>query len=65
MSEIELAVVVGMSGDGELPARLAEAVADALPNGTLRTFPTMTHFGPLQDPVTVGLAMVETMKAAG
>jgi len=65
MSEIELPVVVGVSGDGELPALLAEAVADALPNGTLRSFPTMTHFGPLQDPVTVGLAMVETLNAAG
>ena len=65
MSEIELAVLVGMSGDEQLPAQLAQTVADALPNGTLRSFPTMTHFGPLQDPVTVGLAMVETMNAAG
>ena len=61
LPQVDLAVVVGKSGDGGLPAQLAESVADALPNGRLREFPTITHFGPLQDPVSVALAMVETM----
>jgi pimeloyl-ACP methyl ester carboxylesterase len=62
MPEIELDVRIGRSGDGQLPAQLAAAVAEALPNGQLLDFPTITHFGPLQDPVTVALAMIETME---
>lgn len=61
MADIELGVVVGQSGDGQLPAQLAVAIADALPNGTLRHFPTITHFGPLQDPVTVANALREQL----
>ena len=64
MPEIELDVRVGRSGDGQLPARLAPAVAEALPNGQLIDFPTISHFGPLQDPVTVALVMLETMERA-
>lgn len=58
---VDLAVVVGKSGDGGFPAQLAESVAEALPNGRLREFPTITHFGPLQDPVSVAQAMAGIM----
>ncbi len=61
LPEIELAVVVGRSGDGGSPAQLARTVATELPNSRLRDFPTLTHFGPLQDPVSVALAMRETL----
>jgi len=61
---VDLAVVVGKSGDGGFPAQLAEPVVDALPNGRLREFPTITHFGPLQDPVSVARAMVEIMDSS-
>lgn len=64
MPEIELDVLVGRSGDGQMPAQLAEAVAEALPKGQLRDFPTITHFGPLQDPVTLALAMLDTIGSA-
>ena len=57
LAEIESPVIVAKSGDGGMPAQLAEGVADALPNGTLRHFPAMTHFGPLQDPVAVANAV--------
>ncbi len=61
LPEIELGVVVGRSGDGGWPAQIASTVAIELPNGRLRDFPTLTHFGPLQDPVSVALAMAEAL----
>ena len=37
--------------DGQFgPAAFAHLVADALPNGELRTYPTLSHFGPFEDP---------------
>ncbi|MFT7474654.1 MAG: pimeloyl-ACP methyl ester carboxylesterase [Verrucomicrobiales bacterium] len=62
LDQIALDVVVAVSGDGGFPAQLAPQVADALPNGRLLEFPTLTHFGPLQDPVAVANAMRELLK---
>lgn len=61
MTEIELDVVVGVSSDGQLPAQLAPVVAEKLPNGVLMEFLTLTHFGPLQDPVLVANAVRQLM----
>ena len=57
LDQIALDVVVATSADGGVPAQLAPQVADALPNGRLLEFPSLTHFGPLQDPVVVANAM--------
>jgi len=57
LREIELDVVVAKSGDGGLPALLADAIVGQLPNGVPLEFPHLTHFGPLQDPVTVAAAL--------
>ena len=57
LTEIELDIAVAKSGDGGLPAQLADDVVAHLPNGQLLEFPTITHFGPLQDPVIVADAM--------
>lgn len=65
LAEIELQVVVGAGNDTTGPALLAAAAADELPNGRLQRFPTIGHFGPLQDPVTVALAMLDVVDAAG
>lgn len=32
------------------PAAFAPAIAEALPNGELRSYPTLSHFGPFEDP---------------
>ena len=53
MREIEMPIIVGCSGDGGVAAQLAVHVAEALPSGQLLMFPELTHFGPLQNPVTV------------
>ena len=57
LSEIAFEVVVAKSGDGGLPAQLANAIIEELPNATSITFPTLTHFGPLQDPVVIANAV--------
>lgn len=57
LAEIELEILVGRSGDDGFPAQMAQSVADTLPNGRIIDFPTITHFGPLQDPVIVANAL--------
>jgi len=65
MLEVTLDATIGKSGDGQTHSLLAEVIADALPNGRLQDFPTMTHFGPLQDPVLVAQVMAEVMAGPG
>ena len=57
LTEIEFGVIVAKSDDGALPALLADAIADQLPNGRLQEFKGITHFGPLQDPVVIAKAL--------
>lgn len=57
LAEIEFGVIVAKSDDGALPALLADAIADQLPNGRLQEFKGITHFGPLQDPVVIAKAL--------
>lgn len=64
LPDIGCAVVVGQSGDGGLPAQLAESIVDALPHGRLEKFPNITHFGPLQDPVSVAKVMAHVINDA-
>ena len=64
LAEIELAVVVARSGDGQLVSHLAEPAAQTLPNGRLLEFESLTHFGPLQDPVTVANAVRSLVSSA-
>ena len=51
LPDIEIPVVVA-SGEAstDIPPRLAERIADRLPNGRLEVWPECGHFGPQQDP---------------
>ncbi len=53
LPDVDLTTMVCVSGDGQVPAQIAPVVAAALPNGRLETVDELTHFGPLQEPVTV------------
>lgn len=55
MAGIDAPVVVACGGrDGATgPAAFAPLVADALPQGELRRYPHVGHFGPFQDPDTL------------
>lgn len=63
-AEVESVVVVGRSGDGGLPAQLAGPIVEKLSQGRLLDFPDLTHFGPLQDPVTVANVMRDLIETA-
>ena len=39
------------------PAAFAGAIADALPQGHLQSFPDLGHFGPLEDPAAIALGI--------
>lgn len=52
LGDVRCPVLVCASGDGGAPAVFAPAIAGALPAGALRTFDGLTHFGPLEDPLT-------------
>lgn len=64
LSEIQLDVAVARSGDEGLAAGLVEAIVDQLPNGELLEFNTLTHFGPLQEPVVVANEMTRIIRAS-
>lgn len=64
LSELESEFFVAKSGDGGLPAMLVDAVIEHSPGAHLVEFPSITHFGPLQDPIGVAEAMLEVMEAA-
>jgi pimeloyl-ACP methyl ester carboxylesterase len=57
LGEVACPVTVVASGDGAPPARAAEFVAEALPQGRLVTMPELTHFGPMEDPKAVAAAV--------
>jgi pimeloyl-ACP methyl ester carboxylesterase len=58
-----IAIAIG-AAEGEFsPARWGPTAADALVNGKLITFPTLGHFGPLEDPRGVGASIVEWLGA--
>lgn len=52
LGEVKVPAMVARSGESVGPAAFAPLIADALPNGTLETFEELTHFGPLDDPVS-------------
>lgn len=57
MSTVNVRTIVAASGDGGFPAAFAPHLVDAMPKATLMEFPFLTHFGPLQEPVSVAAAV--------
>lgn len=64
--QLPVTVACGYDEPGPNPGRLAPDVVEALDRAVLRRYDHMGHFGPFQDPVTVGRAVVEHLAwAAG
>ncbi len=47
------------------PAAWGPLIADALVNGRLVSFPTLGHFGPLEDPAAVGASVLDWLRSLG
>ena len=57
LGRVACPTTVAASGDGAPPAQMASLVADSLPQGSLRRFPELTHFGPMEDPAGIATAI--------
>jgi pimeloyl-ACP methyl ester carboxylesterase len=57
LGEVRCPVLVMAGGDGAPPAELAPTLADELAAGEFLRAPSMGHFGPMEDPVTVADAI--------
>lgn len=60
LGEVACPVTVAAGGDAAGPAQMASVVAAALPRGVLERHPTLSHFGPMEDPA----AMAEAVRIA-
>jgi pimeloyl-ACP methyl ester carboxylesterase len=64
MAGVQVPVTVALGErDGDGPARFAPLVADAFPQGTLRRYAHLGHFGPLEDPPTVAADVADALDA--
>ena len=61
LGEVGCPVTVAMSGDGGGPAQAAPLIASALPAGRLEPHPTLTHFGPMEDPAGMAAAIAAAL----
>lgn len=64
LGEVACPVLVAHGGDADGPALIAALVADALPEGELRAFPDLGHFGPLEDPARFATLVAEFLGAS-
>jgi pimeloyl-ACP methyl ester carboxylesterase len=53
LGDVRCPVVVAASGDGGMPATIAPIIAEALPDGRLEHFESLSHFGPMEDPTAI------------
>lgn len=57
LGEVRCRVTVASSGDGAGPALFAPAIARNLPDAVLERHPELTHFGPMEDPAGMAVAV--------
>jgi hypothetical protein len=57
LDQVHCPVTVAVSGDRAGPAQIAPLIVEALPHGRLERHPTLTHFGPMEDPEGMAAAV--------
>jgi pimeloyl-ACP methyl ester carboxylesterase len=57
LGDVRCPVVIAGGGDGGFPGSNAPGLAARIPGGIYQPFPTLGHFGPLEDPVGVAHAI--------
>lgn len=57
LHQVNCPVTIAVGRDDAVPAVFGRPIAEALPAGTLASFPTLGHFGPLEDPETIAASI--------
>ena len=62
LGEVTCPVTVAAGGDADGPAQMAPVIAGALPGGVFERHPTLTHFGPMEDPAVMAEAVRNALR---
>ena len=57
LDQVRCPVTVAVGGDADGPARLAPLMVERLPQGRLEVHTELSHFGPMEDPAGMALAV--------
>jgi pimeloyl-ACP methyl ester carboxylesterase len=57
LHEVSCPVTIAVGREDSVPAVFGRPIAEALPHGTLASFPELAHFGPLEDPATIAASI--------
>jgi len=58
LDEVRCPVTIALGVEDSVPAIFGRPIADALPDGTVASFPDLAHFGPLEDPATIAASVI-------
>jgi len=59
LHDVRCPVTIAMGVEDGVPAIFGRPIAEALPHGTIASFPNLAHFGPLEDPATIATSILE------
>ena len=59
LHDVTCPVTIAMGVEDGVPAIFGRPIAEALPHGTIASFPNLAHFGPLEDPATIAASVLE------
>lgn len=59
LHEVSCPVTIAVGVEDTVPAVFARPIADALPMGTVASFPELAHFGPLENPSLVAASILD------
>ena len=60
LHEVSCPVTIAMGVENAVPAVFGRRIAEALPYGTVASFPELAHFGPLEEPRTIASSILDS-----
>ena len=60
LHEVTCPVTIAIGVEDTVPAIFGRPIAEALPHGTIASFPELAHFGPLEAPATIAASVLES-----
>ena len=61
LHDVTCPVTIAMGVEDTVPAIFGRPIAEALPRGSIASFPNLAHFGPLEDPATIAASVLEAL----